>query len=61
MSQGVDKRLHPRILVNWPVVILTPEGAIRTAVHISEWEKGLGRQLQYRWKVSIQQYRCPVH
>jgi len=28
MSHGVDKRLHPRILVNWPVVILTPEGAI---------------------------------
>ena len=28
MSHGVDKRLHPRILVSWPVVILTPEGAI---------------------------------
>ena len=29
MSQGVDKRLHPRIPVNWPVVILTPKGAIK--------------------------------
>jgi|Cruoilmetagenom7_1024161.scaffolds.fasta_scaffold385199_1 hypothetical protein len=28
MSHGVKKRLHPRILVSWPVVILTPEGAI---------------------------------
>ena len=29
MSHGVDKRLHPRILVSWPVVILTPKGAIK--------------------------------
>ena len=28
MSLGIEKRLHPRILVSWPVVILTPEGAI---------------------------------
>jgi hypothetical protein len=26
---GIEKRLHPRIPVNWPVVILTPEGAIK--------------------------------
>ena len=26
---GIEKRLHPRILVNWPVVILTPKGAIK--------------------------------
>jgi hypothetical protein len=25
---GIEKRLHPRIPVSWPVVILTPEGAI---------------------------------
>ena len=25
---GIEKRLHPRIPVNWPVVILTPKGAI---------------------------------
>ena len=29
MSPGVEKRLHPRIPVNWPVVILTPKGAIK--------------------------------
>jgi hypothetical protein len=28
MSLGIEKRLHPRIPVNWPVVILTPKGAI---------------------------------
>jgi len=26
---GIEKRLHPRIPVNWPVVILTPKGAIK--------------------------------
>ena len=26
---GTEKRLHPRIPVNWPVVILTPKGAIK--------------------------------
>ena len=25
---GIEKRLHPRIPVNWPVVILTPKGVI---------------------------------
>jgi hypothetical protein len=28
MSLGIEKRLHPRIPVSWPVVILAPEGAI---------------------------------
>ena len=27
-AMGTEKRLHPRIPVNWPVVILTPKGAI---------------------------------
>ena len=26
---SIEKRLHPRIPVNWPVVILTPKGAIK--------------------------------
>ena len=26
---GIEKRLHPRIPVNWPVVILTSKGAIK--------------------------------
>ena len=29
---GIEKRLHPRIPVNWPVVILTPKGAIEGEV-----------------------------
>ena len=28
MSLGIERRLHPRIPVNWSVVILTPRGAI---------------------------------
>ena len=27
-AMGTEKRLHPRIPVNWPVVILTHKGAI---------------------------------
>jgi len=26
---SIEKRLHPRIPANWPVVILTPKGAIK--------------------------------
>ena len=29
MKNGIERRRHPRISVNWPVVLMTPQGAIK--------------------------------
>ena len=29
MNGGIERRRHPRIPVDWPVVLMTPQGAIK--------------------------------